>query len=66
MSPAELRAGASLAGVFGLRMFGLFLILPVFSVHAPQLSGGDNLTVSRRRSCKFRSAWLRIAGDASP
>jgi MFS family permease len=45
MSPAELRAGASLAGVFGLRMFGLFLILPVFSVHAPQLSGGDNLTL---------------------
>jgi MFS family permease len=45
MSPAELRAGASLAGVFGLRMLGLFLILPVFAVHAPQLSGGDNLTL---------------------
>jgi MFS family permease len=45
MSPAELRAGASLAGVFGLRMLGLFLILPVFAVHAPQLTGGDNLTL---------------------
>jgi MFS family permease len=45
MSPAELRAGASLAGIFGLRMLGLFLILPVFAVHAPQLSGGDNLTL---------------------
>ena len=45
MSPQELRAGASLAGVFGLRMFGLFLILPVFAVHAPQLAGGDNLTL---------------------
>jgi len=45
MSPQELRAGASLAGVFGLRMFGLFLILPVFVVHAPQLAGGDNLTL---------------------
>ncbi len=45
MSPAELRAGASLAGVFGLRMLGLFLILPVFAVHAPQLAGGDNLTL---------------------
>jgi len=45
MSGAELRAGASLAGVFGLRMLGLFLILPVFAVHAPQLSGGDNLTL---------------------
>lgn len=45
MSPAELRAGASLAGVFGLRMLGLFLILPVFAVHAPQLSGGDDLAL---------------------
>src|SRR5688500_16665313 len=45
MSSAELRAGASLAGVFGLRMLGLFLILPVFAVHAPRLAGGDNLTL---------------------
>src|SRR5688572_19401456 len=45
MTSAELRAGASLAGVFGLRMLGLFLILPVFALHAPQLAGGDNLTL---------------------
>jgi MFS family permease len=45
MSAAEVRAGASLAGVFGLRMLGLFLILPVFAVHAPKLAGGDNLTL---------------------
>ena len=45
MSAAELRAGASLAGVFGLRMLGLFLILPVFAVHAQTLEGGDNLTL---------------------
>jgi MFS family permease len=45
MSRAEVRAGASLAGVFGLRMLGLFFILPVFAVHAPQLEGGDNLTL---------------------
>jgi MFS family permease len=45
MSPQEWRAGASLAGIFGLRMLGLFLILPVFAVHAPQLAGGDNLTL---------------------
>jgi MFS family permease len=45
MSAAELRAGASLASVFGLRMLGLFLILPVFAVHAPKLAGGDNLTL---------------------
>lgn len=45
MSAIELRAGVSLAGIFGLRMLGLFLILPVFAVHAPKLAGGDNLTL---------------------
>lgn len=45
MSRFELRAGASLASLFALRMLGLFLILPVFVVHAPRLSGGDNLTL---------------------
>ncbi|NMF88807.1 MFS transporter [Aromatoleum petrolei] len=45
MTPAERRAGASLAAIFALRMLGLFLILPVFSVHAHQLPGGDNLTL---------------------
>lgn len=45
MNPTELRAGATLAGVFGLRMLGLFLILPVFALHAPRLAGGDNLTL---------------------
>ena len=41
----ELRAGFSLASLFGLRMLGLFLVLPVFAVHAPRLAGGDNLTL---------------------
>src|SRR3989338_6618052 len=45
MSPAELRAGASLAGVYGLRMLGLFIILPVFAVHAAMLEGGGDLTL---------------------
>jgi len=45
MTPAERRAGASLAAIFALRMLGLFLILPVFSVHAHTLPGGDNLTL---------------------
>ncbi len=45
MSRLELRAGISLASLFGLRMLGLFLILPVFAVHAPSLAGGDNLTL---------------------
>jgi len=43
MTPAERRAGASLAAIFGLRMLGLFLILPVFAVHASDMPGGDNL-----------------------
>ncbi len=45
MTAAEMRAGASLAGVYGLRMLGLFFILPVFAVHAQTLGGGDNLTL---------------------
>ncbi len=42
MSRAERRAGAALAAIFGLRMLGLFLILPVFAVFAPTLAGGDD------------------------
>lgn len=45
MSPEERRAGASLAAIFGLRMLGLFLILPVFAVHAHDIPGGDDLTL---------------------
>jgi MFS family permease len=45
MSPVELRAGASLAGVYGLRMLGLFFILPVFAVHAQGLRGGADLAL---------------------
>ncbi len=45
MTVGELRAGASLAGVYGLRMLGLFFILPVFAVHAPTLRGGNDLTL---------------------
>ncbi len=43
LSPEERRTGMSLAAIFGLRMLGLFLILPVFAIHAPQVPGGDNL-----------------------
>jgi MFS family permease len=45
MTRTELRAGASLSAIFGLRMLGLFFILPVFAVHAPNYAGGDNLTL---------------------
>jgi MFS family permease len=34
MSPTELRAVFSLSGIFGLRMLGMFMILPVFALYA--------------------------------
>ncbi|WP_188381806.1 MFS transporter [Oxalicibacterium faecigallinarum] len=42
MTSSERRASVSLAGIFALRMLGLFLILPVFSVHAKSMPGGDS------------------------
>ena len=45
MSPQERRVGASLAAIFALRMLGLFIILPVFALHAAQMPGGDNRTL---------------------
>ena len=41
MNSSELRSTLALAGIFGLRMLGLFLLLPVFSIHAQGLPGGD-------------------------
>lgn len=43
MTPAERRTGSILAAIFGLRMLGLFLVLPVFSVLASRLPGGDDI-----------------------
>jgi MFS family permease len=45
MTRDELRAGASLSAIFGLRMLGLFFILPVFAVHAPNYAGGDSMVL---------------------
>ena len=45
MSPEELRAALSLSSIFGLRMLGMFVILPVFAFYAEGLPGGDNLTL---------------------
>lgn len=42
MSSLEVRASASLASIFALRMLGLFLILPVFAVHARSIPGGTD------------------------
>ncbi len=39
MTPDERRAALSLASIFALRMLGLFMILPVFSLYAHHLKG---------------------------
>ena len=38
-SPFEKRAGMSLASIYAVRMIGLFMILPVFALHADQFEG---------------------------
>jgi MFS family permease len=42
MSAPEWRATLSLAAIFALRMLGLFMIMPVFSIYAKSIAGGDN------------------------
>ena len=42
MTPTELRASIGLASVYGLRMLGLFIILPIFAIYAEQLPGGES------------------------
>ena len=34
MTPLEMRATTSLASIYGLRMFGMFSILPIFAIYA--------------------------------
>ncbi|WP_459721335.1 MFS transporter [Paraburkholderia sp. 2C] len=43
MSASELRATVALASIFALRMLGLFMIMPVFSIYAKTIPGGDNV-----------------------
>lgn len=45
MTPQELRASVGLAGIFGLRMLGMFIILPVFALYAQRLGGGHSHTM---------------------
>jgi MFS family permease len=45
MSAIERRATVGLAGIYGLRMFGMFIILPVFAFYAENLPGGSNYTL---------------------
>ncbi|RQW22199.1 MFS transporter [Rhodobacteraceae bacterium CH30] len=44
MNPLELRASLGLAGVYALRMLGMFLVLPVFALYAHQLPGATSPT----------------------
>ena len=39
MNPLERRATAGLAAIYGLRMLGLFMVLPVFALYAEALPG---------------------------
>ncbi len=42
MTPIERRASFGLASIYGLRMLGLFIILPVFALYAEHLPGGES------------------------
>jgi MFS family permease len=44
MTQAERRATASLASIYGLRLLGMFVILPVFALYATTLPGGASHT----------------------
>ena len=39
MTRTEARSAASMAGIYALRMLGLFMILPVFALYADELEG---------------------------
>ena len=45
LSPIERRTVATLSGIFSLRMLGLFMFLPVFSVHAHEYPGHTPLLI---------------------
>jgi len=44
-SPLEKRAGISLASIYAVRMLGLFMILPVFSLYTEQFTGATPLLI---------------------
>jgi MFS family permease len=43
MTPLERKASISLASIYGLRMLGMFLILPIFAIYATHYEGGNNI-----------------------
>jgi MFS family permease len=42
MTPAERRATIGLSGIYGLRMLGMFIVLPVLALYVETLPGGRN------------------------
>lgn len=42
MTAIERRASIGLASIYGLRMLGLFIILPIFAIYAQHLPGGNS------------------------
>lgn len=42
MTAIERRASFGLASIYGLRMLGLFIILPIFALYAQKLPGGES------------------------
>ena len=45
MPAHERKAAISLASIYGLRMLGMFLLLPIFAIYAETLKGGENHTL---------------------
>ena len=45
MPAHERKAAVSLASIYGLRMLGMFLLLPIFAIYAEKLKGGENHTL---------------------
>lgn len=45
LTPLELKAGSSIALIYGIRMLGLFMILPVFSIFAESLTNTTPLLI---------------------
>lgn len=43
--PSERRSAWTLAGIFGLRMLGLFMIYPIFALSAKQYAGASSETI---------------------
>ena len=45
MTALERRASIGLASIYGLRMLGMFIILPIFALYAQHLPGGESHTL---------------------